>query len=142
MHAAKTVRTPKVGAAAPRVREGRSSARDGHSIAEVVVALLLLELGVLSVVTSTVLADRISRQALLLERAVGVAEEVADSLLIDGYSGAGSRELPWGAIRWETSEGGRVAVAVMPGGPAGGEPADSMAILTVLLAPRGPEGGP
>lgn len=83
-----------------RARRPRAA---GSSLVEVVVALVVLEIGVLAVLGLLLLAGRTLARAALLERAVSVSEVVVDSLLRSQAVGAGERTEPPVRIRWRTS---------------------------------------
>jgi len=101
----------------------------GYTLLEVIVALVLLEVGILGAIGTMVLASRALVQAEHLERAVSVLEGVVDSLQVDGAGGAGMRPFAGGEVRWsEPVELGVLVVAVdlkgdtlvrvsAPGGP-------------------------
>ena len=92
----------------------------GFTLVEVVVALVIFEVGVLGVAGLLGLAhDRMNR-AIRLEWAVAVAESVADSIGRFGYSAAGSVELSPGRVGWEpwSGAGGGVLVWVEDTGGA------------------------
>lgn len=74
----------------------------GFSLAEVVVALLVLEVGVLGVAGLLALSGRVLTRGMLEERAVYAAEGAVDSLTRVGRPLAGSRAFPGGRIRWTT----------------------------------------
>jgi hypothetical protein len=82
---------------------GRPRGSAGSSLVEVVVALVVLEVGVLAVLGMLLLAGRTLARAALLERAVSVSEVVMDSLLRSPGVGAGERTEPPLRIRWRTS---------------------------------------
>lgn len=74
----------------------------GFSLVEVLVALVVLEVGLLGVVGMTVLAAGTMARAVERQRAAGSLEVVADSLLRYGVMGSGERELDLHRIRWST----------------------------------------
>lgn len=84
-------------------RDGR---RRGTSLVEILVALSVLEVGLLGVVGLLVDASRTLGRATLLERSVTLAGNVADSLL--GLSDPGSGELRTDSllVRWDPRPGG------------------------------------
>ncbi|MGD2070864.1 MAG: hypothetical protein PVI57_19490 [Gemmatimonadota bacterium] len=83
-----------------RPREGGSPRRPGFSLVEIVVALIVLELGLLAVVGLSVLAARTLAEAAELQRATGALEVVVDSLLEAGSWSPGERSLPPHRVRW------------------------------------------
>ena len=81
----------------------------GFTLLEVVVALLVLEVAVVGVVGSLVLASATLTRAESLERAVATAEGVLDSLA--GASEIRGDSLPHaggGIVRWSVDDSGRV----------------------------------
>ncbi len=84
----------------------------GFTLVEVVVALVLLEVGVLGVVGTLLLATRTLTEAELTTRAAVGAAHVADSLDAYGFGGPGVVAFPGGAVRWEAVEGAARAVVV------------------------------
>ncbi|MEX2467733.1 MAG: prepilin-type N-terminal cleavage/methylation domain-containing protein [Gemmatimonadota bacterium] len=72
----------------------------GFTLVEVVVALVLLEIGVLGVVGTFVIASRTMARAEVLERATLTVERVADSLSVDGMAGDGSSPFRGGIVVW------------------------------------------
>lgn len=84
----------------------------GFTLVEVVVALVLLEIGVLGVVGTLLLATRTLTEAELTMRAAVSAAQVADSLEVHGFAGPGVSAIPGGVVRWAASEGTALAVVV------------------------------
>ena len=78
----------------------------GFTLVEVVVALVVLEIGLLGVLGTVLLASRTMTAAEVREGAVLEAQRVADSLGTDGLTGPGARPLPWGRISWGDSATG------------------------------------
>lgn len=81
------------------------SRRDGFTLVELLVALVLLTVGVLGAMTTALLATRTLRGAEAHEAAVGTAWTVLDSLLaepapVDGSRVAGSQVVQW-SVRGE-----------------------------------------
>jgi len=72
----------------------------GFTLVEVVVALLLLEVAVLGVVGTLVLARRTLTEAEALERAVTGVERVVDSLMASGPMVEGEDAHAWGRVTW------------------------------------------
>ena len=70
---------------------------------EVVVALVVLEIGMLGVMGTVLLASRTMIAAEVRERAVLEAQRVADSLGTHGTGGPGTRTMPWGDVSWVDS---------------------------------------
>ena len=90
--------------------------RGGFSLAEVVVALVVFEVGFLGVVSMTLQAQRTFLAAAALESGSRVVEWLADSLSHAGWGGPGSIETQAGSVRWTRGPGGLVTVA-FEGGP-------------------------
>lgn len=82
------------------------SRADGFALVEVLVALLVLELGMLGVAGLVALGGRTLARASLLERALYAAEQVADSLARVDEIADGERTLPGGHLRWRVTSGG------------------------------------
>lgn len=90
--------------------------RGGFTLVEVLIALLLLEVGVLGAVGILVLAGRTLTEAERTERAVAALEGVADSLrAVAGPPAPGRRTLPGGSrLEW-IPRGGAFEVFVVDG---------------------------
>ena len=73
----------------------------GFSLLEVLVALVLLEVGVLATVGMVFLAQQNFRRAELTLRGILESEWVADSLMWSGSVGSGSVTYPWGLLFWD-----------------------------------------
>jgi prepilin-type N-terminal cleavage/methylation domain-containing protein len=84
--------------------------RKGFTLVEVLMAIVVLEVGLLGVVGTLVLASHNMRDAVSLERAVSEAERLYDSLTGAPSSGSGLSSVPNGRLRWSVSEGGIVQV--------------------------------
>ena len=82
----------------------------GFTLVEVLVALVIFEVGLLGVVGTLVLASRTLTRAVLLERAVGQVESVLDSLA--HAPGGGSGRLPGvgGGLVWSVDTDGNASV--------------------------------
>ncbi len=81
--------------------------RSGFTLIEVVVALLVLEVGLLGVVGSLVLAAQLMTRAELVERGVAEVQHMYDSMSTTGVSrGAGSRSRDGGTLSWVVDEDG------------------------------------
>jgi type II secretory pathway pseudopilin PulG len=93
--------------------------RAGFALLEVLVALLTLEVAVVGVLGSLVVARDTMRQAETLERATARAEGVLDSLRLRDGPGEGVRAFGGGEIRWVVDDqGGLLLTAVSDrGGP-------------------------
>ena len=96
----------------------RSAARQvGFTLLEVVVALVVLEVGVLGVAGTLYLASRTLTRAETLERAVARTEGVLDSLRRGAEPGAGRTTFMAGVVGWSVSDSGRFDLLAT--GPAG-----------------------
>ena len=88
--------------------------RAGFTLVEVVVALVVLEIGVLGVMGTLLLASRALSDAEIRERAVLETLRVVDSLAVDGMGGPGRRTFGWGAVQWTApAEGGAGTVVAL-----------------------------
>jgi hypothetical protein len=74
--------------------------RQGFSLLELILSLLLFQIGVLATVGMVLLSQRNLRRAELTLRGVLEAVWVADSLSAVGNEGPGRLELPWGDLSW------------------------------------------
>jgi Tfp pilus assembly protein PilV len=79
----------------------RSTSTSGHTLVEVIVALLVLEVGLLGATGMLVLASASMRRAGLIEEGAAQAAEVADSLERIEQRGSGSVERGVWRITWE-----------------------------------------
>lgn len=86
----------------------------GFTLIEVVIALVVLEIGVLGVVGTLLLATRTLTEAERTTRAAAEAALVADSLETHGFAGPGEDSFPGGVVRWEVggAAGQPVVVAI------------------------------
>lgn len=105
--------------------------RRGFTLIEVLVALVILEVGILGVVGTLVLASRTLARASLLERSVGQVESVLDSLADSRTSGAGEFAAPGGVLSWSLAPDGTASVTFQ--GEVGGV---SFAVWTFLPVDR------
>jgi prepilin-type N-terminal cleavage/methylation domain-containing protein len=79
----------------------------GFTLVEVLVALVVLEVGLLGVVGSLTLAARLMTRAEVMERGVAEVERAYDSLSGTGaMPGIGSRIVDGGTVTWIVAEGG------------------------------------
>ena len=80
--------------------------RQGFTLVEVLVALVLLEVGLMGVVGTLVLAARALERAELEERGVAEVERVLDSLTVAGVrSGEGRVPTRGGEVGWRADAG-------------------------------------
>ena len=84
--------------------------RGGFSLVEVLVALVVLEVGLLGVLAMTLQAQKTLLAAVALESASRAVEWVADSLSFAGWGGPGSTETEVGSIRWTREADGFVMI--------------------------------
>ncbi len=94
--------------------------RSGFSLVEVMVALVVFEVGLLGVLAMTLQAQRTLLAAVASESASLAVEWLADSLSHVGWGGPGSIEIDHGLIRWTREGDGLVTVAFQGGPGAGG----------------------
>lgn len=89
----------------------------GFTLVEVVVALVILEVGLLGVVGMVVLAQRTLAEADALERGVAEMEGILDSLDRGAEPGGGARVLEVGEVTWSMEDGGALTLRFEPTGP-------------------------
>ena len=89
--------------------------RRGFTLVEVVVALLVLEIGVLGALATLVHASEISRRAETLERAVTRVEAVLDSLGAGGAPDTVVANFDGYSLRWTMDGAGRVEIRAVDG---------------------------
>jgi hypothetical protein len=97
---------------------------------EVMVALVVLEVGILGVLAMTLQAQRTLLAAKSLESASRVVELLADSLSSYGWGGPGSIDTERGLIRWTRDAGGFVLVR-FEGGPGATASLSLLSLKTV-----------
>jgi len=93
-----------------RARDPEESTSGGFSLVEVMVALVVFEVGFLGVVAMTLRAQNTLLAASVLESTSRAIEWVADSLSHVEWGGPGSIELEDGVMRWVQGAGGLVTV--------------------------------
>jgi Tfp pilus assembly protein PilV len=87
----------------------------GFTLVEVVVAVVIFEVGVLGVVGTLLLASRVATRAEAIERAVATAEGVMDSLLVAGNAaGTGERVIDGGRLIWRVDAEGWITLDWSP----------------------------
>ena len=84
--------------------------RSGFTLVEVVMALLVMEIAVLGVMGTLVLASSLARRAEEVERALDGAEAVVDSLRHGASVGEDSTRFRGGQLRWSVDRDGHVVV--------------------------------
>lgn len=87
--------------------------RRGFTLVEVVVALVVLELAVLGVLGTLVIASETLRRAERLERATGRAEAVLDSLRGGASPGDGSATFGDVRLDWIVDDGGALRLTAI-----------------------------
>ncbi len=85
-------------------------AAGGFTLVEILIAVVLLEVGLLAVVGTSVLARRVLTQAEIVERGVAEVERTYDSLAQGWTVGGDLRSGSAGWVRWFVSEAGYVQV--------------------------------
>ena len=80
--------------------------RSGFTLIEVLVALVLLEVGLVGSIGTLVLAQRQMATAERLHWATQATASKADSLLARDAVGAGESAEWWGRVTWSPAEGG------------------------------------
>lgn len=90
--------------------------RRGFTLVEVVVALLVLQVGLLGGLAILTMASRTLRRAVTVEVAVAALEGVADSLLSAGWTGDGRMTLDAGEISWSGAPDSAMVLAFEPTG--------------------------
>jgi Tfp pilus assembly protein PilV len=103
--------------------------RIGFTLVEVLVAIVVLEVGLLGVAGTLVLAVRAMRRAETMERAVTDAERVYDSISSVAEPSSGSAAGALGPVRWTVATGGELLLEVLGSGSGPGD--------TVLFSARG-----
>ena len=104
--------------------------RRGFSLVEVIMALLILQVGVLATLTLTISALHTLRRAEDLERSISAIRLVADSLGAAGGNGVGQTVLGPVVVRWRPAAGAGVDAEALVSGsvrlrvrlPYGGSP--------------------
>jgi len=93
--------------------------RSGFTLLEIVVALVVLEVAVIGLVGSLVLASATLTRAESLERAVATAEGVLDSLAASSsIVGDSIPHSGGGTVKWSVDDSGRVRVQATEAGGA------------------------
>lgn len=80
--------------------------RAGFTLTEVLVALVVIEVGILGVVGTVLVAAAVVARAEAAEGVLAGMEAAVDSLQAGGVSGSGQTPTPWGVVGWE-AEGRR-----------------------------------
>lgn len=90
------------------------SGTGGFSLVELILAVTILEIGLLAVAATGWLAARSLADAARTQRAGGALVSLADSLVRDGVADPGERAVPPFLIRWRPDGGMLVLEAVRP----------------------------
>ncbi len=90
----------------------------GFSLVEVLVALLVLEVGLLGAVGMTLEAQRALRIASAYELAARQVAAIADSIVVTGWGGVGSHRTDAGELRWHAAGPGLAMVSLRGRGVA------------------------
>ena len=120
----------------------------GFSLIELLVALLILQVGLLATAGMIFLAQENLARAERMTRGLLEARRLADSLVREGQTGSGQLTYPWGEVRWEAGPSPFPGVRVLALSP-GSE--DTLAVASAFLPPpdsllwrpqgKGKEGG-
>ena len=117
----------------PRTRSPVPRSTAGFTLVEILVALVLLEVGLLGAAGSLVLATRVLHRARDLEWAVQSAWSAVDSLVYFGATAGGEREEPFGSMRWSVSQGEEIStIRVVVEGRASVHPLVDVSALSVV----------
>ena len=82
---------------------------------EVLVALLIVEIGVTGAFGLMVLASRTLTDAEERERVLSAVEAVHDSLAWASAATSGTRAEPWGVLRWSVGDSGSIRITAVRG---------------------------
>ena len=82
----------------------------GFTLVEILVALVLVEVGLLAVIGTAILARRVLTTAEIVERGAAEVERTYDSLAQGWTAGTGIRVGPSGWVRWVVGESGNLQV--------------------------------
>lgn len=82
------------------------TARTGFTLVEVLVALVILELGLMAVAGTLLTASRTLARAEVQEEGAEAVTRVADSLVQGVDGGAGKTATPRGVVQWWAAGGG------------------------------------
>jgi Tfp pilus assembly protein PilV len=122
---------------------GIRTPRGGFSLVETLVAVLVLEVGLLACAGMILSAQRTLARARLLQRAVMETSRSADSLTELGWSVKGSRAFPGGKVEWIPEEDGRNGVRIFSVGIESGDTLIRMRAWSLAQdAEKGPPRGP
>ena len=87
----------------------------GFTLVEVLVALLIVEIGLMGALGLMVLGSRALTDAVEKERALSAFEAVADSLAWAPAATTGTRVEPWGVLRWSVGDSGSIRITSVRG---------------------------
>jgi hypothetical protein len=114
-----------------------AGAREGFSLSEVMVAFLILEVGLLGAAGILHLAAHELVVARRVEAAQWDVAALADSLVAGLAGESGTREEPWGVLRWTPDGPGVLVEAVRSEAPD----AEPLARVWIARTPAGEGGG-
>jgi type II secretory pathway pseudopilin PulG len=109
---------------------GRPGARSGFSLLELILALLLFEIGLLGVAGMMLVGQRTLTRAQLTMRGTLEAKRVGDSLLDAEALGEGESTRSWGGLYWMAPEDGGLRIVA-----TGADRADTLAYLRLWPLP-------
>lgn len=92
------------------------SRRGGFTLVEILVAAVVLEVGLLAVLGTSLLARRTLTRADVVERGVAQVERAYDSLTLGWTPGAGRHPADPGWVTWDVAASGRVRIRFGEGG--------------------------
>lgn len=120
----------------------RAGGRAGFTLTEVIVALLVLEIGLLAVAGLVSLSNRTLNRAVGMERAVAAMQAVTDSLARLGTVDEGERSTFGPTIRWRPA-GGRhglrwIVLQALAADPSSADSAEVLLEARFGLLPVGP----
>jgi type II secretory pathway pseudopilin PulG len=104
--------------------------RRGFSLVELLLALLLFQVGLLATAGMVFLSQQNFRRAELTLRGMLEAGWIADSLARAGEGEAGTASFPWGEIRWSPASSPVPSIRVSAWSPLEG---DTLAVVWSLL---------
>lgn len=103
--------------------------RGGFSLLELVIALVIFQVGLLGVAAMALMGQESMRRARLIMRGTVEATRVGDSILAAGGDARGQTFRPWGSLAWEETGDGAVRITALAENDQ-----DTLAVL--LLWPR------
>lgn len=110
---------------------GRGHPRAGFSLVELLMALLLFQVGLVGVAGTFLVAQRTLSRSQLVMRGTLAAMRVGDSVLAVGGPPSGLVEERWGRLSWRTDSDGGLQLA-----STGAEVNDTLFSLTIWPEPE------